>query len=399
MKSGVFLVMCCLWMVGDHLEAGAKVKINDSAHFDLGMRLQSLYINSEKLLDDDGDPDRHDSFRLRRARLRLKAFIGNDFEAFLQTELGSFGTDGNGGDWRVIDGWIRYQWNEDFSVYAGLHKVPTTRQTLTSSGALMAIDRTGLVSKELTWGIRAQNAFNTATYAPSDSKLRSGAGVRDLGVTFYWTRSFSDRFHAKLYAALNDGIQAANSDNERYSYRGQVNFFDAEKGYFHQTNYRGKKKIISLAIGGDWQNSVAMNAQGAPVDYCFHTADLHVEWPVAANSVSFESGYLAVDLGDEEAMMVGAATIDTRKTAGEGYYVQAGYNLGPWQPFVLYDQWDADALDGTGSFDSLRLGLVYYFIGNTANIKVGHEQFSSDRPFLGEASDMDTWVVGLYLTY
>jgi len=401
MKMGfrLFTLICAAFLLAVPSFAGAKVKINDTAKFDIGFRMQTMYINTETDLDGDANLDSYDYFRVRRGRLRMKAIVGEKFEAFLQTEVGSFGTDGSGGDVRIIDGWVQYKFNKNFSTFAGLHMAPTGRQNITSSGGLLAIDRPGIVTKDLTWGTRAVHTYNTATFGQSDAKLRSGTAVRDAGLTFFYKGSGSETVHYKLYAAINNGIQAAGFDKERLTFRGQVNFFDEESGYYHLSNYFGKKKTVSIGAAVDMQDSVALNSAGDAVDYSLSTVDLHVEWPVGDNSLSFETAVVNMDLDDEEAMMVGGNAVNTKGSAGTGYYIQFGYNIGKLQPFFLYDVWDSDRDDGVGSYDQFRIGLAYYLFGNNANIKLGYEQFNADVAFLGTEDSLSSLVFGFFVTF
>jgi hypothetical protein len=380
--------------------AGAKVKINDVAKFDIGFRLQTLYINTDKDLDGDGNVESYDYFKVRRGRLRMKMQVGKKFDAFIQTELGSFGTDGTGGDWRVIDSWIRYKFNKDFSVYVGQNMAPTSREALTSSGGLFAIDRNATVYKDLTWGTRAVYAFNNITFKPTDAKLRSGTAVRDAGITLFFSKSASENLHYKLYAAVNNGIQASGSDKERMTFRGQINFFNKESGYFNSSSYLGKKKTVAIGAAFDSQDNVARNSSGDYVDYAYSTFDIHVDWPMGNNTISAEAGFTSLDFDDEVAMIVGTSTVNTKNSAGSGVYCNMGYMIGPnWQPFVVYDSWDSDSDNGTGSFDLLRVGVSYYLHGHNANIKLGYEQMNSDTVFLGNEDSASTFVLGFYVTY
>lgn len=399
-KSGTLFCVFFMGVISSPLFAGAKLKINDTASFDIGFRLQTLYINTDSNLDSDEELEGYDYFKVRRSRLRLKAQAGEKFEGFIQTDLGAFGTDGSGGDWRVIDAWISYKFNDSFSVYMGLNMAPTSREALTSSGGLFAIDRNATVYKDLTWGTRALYAFNNSNFSASDAKLRTGTAVRDTGLTFFFNKSASEKVHFKLYAAINNGIQAAGSDEERMTLRGQINFFDKESGYFQSGSYLGKKKTIAIGVAVDSQDKVAKNTSGDDVDYAFSTIDLHLEWPVLGNSLTFEAGWVALDFNDEEAMIVGSSSVNTKNAAGSGFYAIAGYTLADkWQPFLLLDSWNSDSIVGTGSFDLMRAGVAYYIHGHNANLKLGYEKMNSDTVFIGKEDSVSTLVLGFFMTY
>ena len=141
--------------------AGAIIEINEQARIDLGFRLQTLYLNTEDDLDDDGKFESSDDFKVRRARLRVGADITRWVSAFLQTE--AIEAVGTGTDMRVIDAYIQLKPHPLANLFMGKHMAPVTRQNLTSSGGLMALDRPGLTYKNLTWGTRALSKFSNET--------------------------------------------------------------------------------------------------------------------------------------------------------------------------------------------------------------------------------------------
>ena len=85
-----------------------------------------------------------------------------------------------------------------------------------------------------------------------------------------------------------------------------------------------------------------------------------------------------------------------KETQGNGFYGQLGYYINKWQPWVMYETWDSDGASDAGDWDAFRVGLNYYLKGHNANIKMGYETVNNDKQ--GE-KDIDTFVVGLYITY
>ncbi|MBT3191911.1 MAG: hypothetical protein HN341_05090, partial [Verrucomicrobia bacterium] len=111
-----------------------------------------------------------------------------------------------------------------------------------------------------------------------------------------------------------------------------------------------------------------------------------------------------LDLVDATALdhdgIVETAGVNAKQSQGEGFYVQAGYLVNSWQPWVEYETWESDADDGTGSYDMYRVGLSYYIKGHNANIKAGFERLESDTTVLSSTSDtIDSFVMGCYVTY
>jgi hypothetical protein len=375
--------------------AGAKLKIDDESSLDLGFRVQSLMIQREVDLDGDGSWDDDTDFRVRRARLRLKLDVNQYVSAFIQTDA----TDDSGGagsDMRVIDSWVNLKYNNWLQLTGGQHMAPASRQSLTSSGGMMTIDRPGLNTKNLTWGTRSTYRFATSTLSQTDAGLRGDNAVRDVGGTVWGTGSFSDTLHMKYYAGVYDGVQNADTDdnNLRYTGRVQVNFFDAEPGYFNLSTYLGKKKTLGFGVSYDMQDEVANNTiSGGTADYEYWSVDAFMDWPLGPGALTAEAGYADLDLDRFDD--------DAAQSQGNGWYVQAGYYINKWQPWVEYEEWDSDSFSGDfGSYSQYRVGISYFFKGHNANIKLGYEYTDPDENFAGTTEDdTNTIVLGFYTTY
>jgi hypothetical protein len=398
MKASKFALMAGVaagLVLGGNAWAGAKLKIDDESVIDLGFRVQALTILTDSDLDDDGSWDDETDFRVRRARFRLKGTVNKYVSAFIQTESGSE-DGGSGTDMRIIDSWVSLTYNNWAQLFAGQHMAPSSRQATTSSGGLMAIDRPGNNTKNLTWGARALSRFSTTTVGETNDSNISGANaVRDVGMTFFGSGSFSDTTHLKYYAGVYDGVQNATTDDDnlRTTMRAQLNFFDAEAGYFNLSTYLGKKKTVGFGISFDAQDEVQNATAGGAGDYEYYSIDAFVDWPLGPGYLTAEAAYSDLDLDD--------ATQAASQSQGDGYYIQAGYYINQWQPWFLYEEWDGDSsINDAGDYDSFRIGVSYFFKGHNANVKLGYEKFSSDVNFSGTTEDeIETIVLGFYTTY
>ena len=74
---GLILFACTL-----HAGAGAKLDMTDESYLELGLRLQTLAIVSEKDLNGDGSYENYEDFVVRRARIRLKGVVNSYFSGF-----------------------------------------------------------------------------------------------------------------------------------------------------------------------------------------------------------------------------------------------------------------------------------------------------------------------------
>jgi len=383
--------------------AGALVKIDDDASLDIGFRIQTLGIVTEKDIDGDGNFESDTDFKVRRGRLRLKATITEYVTGFMQTEIGS-GTEGSGLDWRLIDAWISLKPHRLCTLFAGQHMAPASRQNLTSSGALMTMDRPGMNYKTLTWGTRSVTAFANNTFADADAGLRGEVDVRDTGATLFGSGSATDSIHFKYYAGAYDGMQITEADEPRLAGRVQVNLFDAEPGYFNSSTYLGKKKTIGVGASFDTQPRVANSADKGEIDYTFYTADVFTDIPFGPGHVTVEAAYQSLDLDDATELDHDNDPLtdarDVTGSQGNGFYVQTGYFINNWQPWMEYEHWNSDSPLDKGTYDMYRAGLSYFIKGHNANIKAGFERLESAAPIGSTTEDtIDSFVLGCYVTY
>jgi hypothetical protein len=381
------LVTCALiaLMATPPAFAGAKLKIDDESSIDFAARVQTLLIVTDKDLN-DGVSKTMD-YKVRRARLRVKMVVTPQVESFIQTDVGS--TDGGAGQSaRVIDAFVTVKPDPWFQFLMGLNMAPANRQNLTSSGGPLTIDRPGLAYKSLNWGNRMLRTFSNNTIAGTSSGLANGTAVRDLGLTLFGSGKAGEKANFKYYAGVYDGVNAAGEDTPHLAARAQLNFFDAEGGYFNSATYLGKKKTVGIGASVDMQNKVAM-AGTEEVDYMYYTVDGFMEWPTS-NGASFtgEAGWMMLDFSDATGYM---------GSQGSGFYGQAGYFVNNWQPWGEFEMWSSDAANN--DVTQFRVGVTRYLKGHNANVKAGYEMTTGDGAILGMEDSVDAFVLGFFTTY
>jgi hypothetical protein len=216
-----------------------------------------------------------------------------------------------------------------------------------------------------------------------------------MGLTFFGSGSLSDTTHLKYYLGFYDGIQNSTGltdKNLRTTARAQLNFFDSEPGYYNSSTYLGKKKTVGFGVSYDVQDQVQGNAIDGYGDYAYYSIDAFAEWPLGEGTLTAEAAFSDLDLDSVTA----AAT----RSEGDGFYVQAGYFMNNWQPWIEFESWDAKTVGGLGDYDMYRIGITYYLKGQNANIKLGLESFDPDINFSGTTeSSLSTIVLGFYVTY
>jgi hypothetical protein len=388
--------------------AGVKVKIDEDSSLELGFRLQTHFLSSTNA-NADSSGDHEEKFTIRRANIRVGGNVTKWVKFFLQIGNNDEpGTDNDVSDVEVIDAYINLHLHDLAQIILGGHMVPSSRQHLTSSGALMAIDHPGITGYNLTWGLNGGAVFNTAAFEDGDLDLEGDVNLRDLGATFFGSFSLNDMVHAKYYVGAYNGIHFRNDgdDKERVAARVQINFLDPEPTYYNLSTYLGQKKTIGIGASVDHQQRIARDLiKDDNVNYTFYSVDAFADIPVGPGSATLEAGYSNLDLDNSTALQDSASAPpkNGKETQGQGFYVQSGYfinnlNLQPW---ALYESWYSDASDDLGSWSAWRVGLSYFIKGHNAKIKAGFEQFRSDQN-IGRISDdknIESFLIGFYVSY
>ena len=400
LKRNITVALTGVMLAITTISADAGLKLSDEKSgigLEIGGRLQVMALFNDKDFKPNDDID----FRVRRGRLRLGITPHPKLSMFLQTEFAD-DVGGSGGDVRLIDAYINFKQSPWLQFISGLNMAPAQRQTLTSSGGLMAMDRPGITNYNLTWGMKGNTALQTGTVNGTQVGTFGDNQVRDMGVTLFGSGKVKEKTYFKYYLGMAEGSKYSD-DTQRISARAQINFGDAEAGYYNLSTYLGKKETIGLGVAIDTQNSFATDiVTGEQVDYSLFTVDGFLEKPMGGGSLTLEAAYTKLDLGDTVnglASQTGVALksgTTANQAQGDGFYIQGGYLMGDWQPFLLAEQWSADAAGGVGSWDSVRAGINYYLKGHNANIKLSVENTSFDA---AGVEDITTAAIGLYITY
>ena len=379
-KSILAITLAALCATATTANAGAKIKINDDATIDLGFRVQALLLNRS------GDNNTEDEFKVRRARFRLGSTITDKASIFLQTDV-------SGKSMNLIDAFITFKPTKNFHVIVGENMVPASRQNLTSSAALMTIDRPGTTYKTLNWGGRALESFSNSTINETKAGFSTKYAVRDGGLTVFGKGDLSDNTHYKYYAGVYNGSDKPAADSFEYATRFQINFGDAESGYYNASTYLGKKETIAFGVSYTAQTDAAIEtATSNGVDYSLLSIDAFIEQPMGKGSFTAEAAYSKVDLDGAGDLTTGG---NGTKSEGDGFYVQSGYLVNDWQVWAAYEQWDSSNNEDYGSFDSARVGVTYFLSGQNLNVKAGLEKTNLDW----DNSSDTAFVLGAYVNF
>lgn len=379
----------------------AKIQVDEQTSFEVGLRLQTQVFSTEANVDPaDPEFERQNSLLIRRARLKFRGNYSSWLTAYIQGDYEEQA--GTSSDMRIIDAYLLVKPHPLAWLYVGQNMVPALRSNVTSSGGFLALDRPGMAYRSLTWGARNKYAFTNTTFGDSNSRLLSQgrANVRDLGVTLFGNRSFTESAHLKYYLGVYDGVQSANANNLRYTGRVQVNLLGKETGYYNDGTYLGEKRTIGIGASYDTQNAVALDqATAKKVNYKLYSFDLFTEMPLPVGSLTAELGYSNLDLGGGGTLATsgGTALGSASQSQGSGIYGQVGYFVKNLQPWVGYESWTSDGAQKLGSFKAYRAGANYYLRGLDIKVVAGYERFEPEVALSGGAQDtVQTFILGLY---
>ena len=383
-------------LIASHSVAGtATMTTPDNIDIKLGARLHVLANAS----DDEAIDGRDElDLQVRRARLRFTGTVDEWITLFLQTEMAGQ-NEKSGADMVIIDASVTLAPQQATQVVLGQHMAPALRQNLTSSGAMLAIDRPAITYKSLNWGTRALSGFSRITENETDAGLRGEVDVRDTGATFFGVSSLNDGMHVKYYAGIYEGAQSA--EDNHLGARVQLNVGDAEQGYYNAANYLGKKSTIALGLSVDQQSQVARDAMsGEPVDYSLVSADVFI----AKGDFTFETAYIDLDLSGADVLafsdsdLLGVDKAKGIESEGSGYYLQTAWLFGKWQPWLGFEQWRSNAEDDAGSFTNARVG-VSYILNKESSFKLGLENWQHDSDMTKGDASFNTLTAGYFITF
>ncbi|MBN2403758.1 MAG: hypothetical protein JXN64_15395 [Spirochaetes bacterium] len=330
-------------------------------HFLLQAQLYSRNYYDEGESEDDAVWSR--GAQLRRSRIILNGQVHKNIEFFYQTDdifAGSqrqgaqYSTENTSGagepgdhthkttDSKGVytqDAFINYKLSSEFEAAVGLICLPFMHHNRESAASLLGID------------------YNYAVVPISGTTNE----WRDTGVEFRGLVQRKFDYKIGVFRGYSNDSDGDSTDNEsetdsfpRFCGRVQINFQDPEEGFFYSGNYLGKKNIISVGGGFDYQKNA-----GILGNYFAWTGDATVDYKVADDFiVAFQGAYVSVRNQPD-------ADIEDQF----GYFAQLGVLFRQIQPVVRYQFWDADDI----KISYMHFGLNYYIDGNNASLKAEYQ--------------------------
>ena len=326
--------------------------------------------------------------KIRRSRVILKGQVSEKISFFMETDApNQEGYDS--GSLFTQDAYVDIAFMDEFKIAAGHILLPFMHHNRASAVSLLGVD------------------YNVKT-VPVGGNVWRDAGIEVRGLLFDGLIDYrAGAFNGQDNEWVNvDGSNYSENDTElnekdnlRYTGRVQVNFMDAESAFFYSDNYLGKKKVLSIGGGVDYQKDVYAKDVEKTDDYMAWTVDLTVDVPVGnghafalqgaytsfKNSPRFDENpdWMSV-IPQFSGMMVfpryGNKATQTYESTM--YFVQAGFLWNNMlQPVVKY--WTTETKEAKGD-DELKTtmltgGLNYFINGHNANIKIEYNYPIEDQ--------------------
>jgi hypothetical protein len=165
-----------------------------------------------------------------------------------------------------------------------------------------------------------------------------------------------------------EGVEGSKNDDDDLRFAGRVslNLLEPETSWFNKGTYLGKKKVLALGFGFDYQDDLELGEIDDERSLGL-TADIFYDHPVGDGAVTMEAAYIRIKNATQDLPF-------SRLTAGEDahlYYVQGGYLLpGTYGPGRIqpYFRWEQVAVDSDPDTMIPCAGINYFLNGHNAKV-------------------------------
>ncbi len=325
-------------------DAGAeKIVIDDDTTLTIAALLQPQAAVAEEAAPDGSAGT---DFFLRRARLIVGGQLTKKVSFFVDTEQANLGKDGN---WETSiflqDAFLSLEPVTGLFIDAGMMLIPFTRHDLQSAASLNGIDYHARL----------------ILFPAGGNRIWRDAGLQvraDLAANRVHLRG--GIFNGVEGLAASDTMPAARNESDlpRLAGHARWNVLGSEKGFFFPGIAFADAPLVSVGMGVDWQADAVMT-EGMATDHLGLAVDVFAEIPTLADQeVIFQASGFRYDDGD------------LAPTTGMGFFAEAGYRIGRFEPIVAIDVFEADAPLGVGDFRGLHAGGAVFLDRHRTNVKL-----------------------------
>ena len=342
--SAVFLLIVGLPTLA---VAGAKIKIDDTKYFQIGMGFRGSASLNENNATDPGQ----DSFDLSADNMRL--YTVSQVHKNVQVE---FNTERSGESINLLDAVAKLQF-DGFEFWIGRQLPPSDRSNLDGPYYL--------------------NAAYSFPMVQSFGNLGTGCCGRDDGIAIH-----GDAAGGKFEWAYGvfEGTTGGSDLDDNVKHAARIDFAlgDPEPGFYTGSTYFGAKQLATLGLVLHHEEDGAGTASD-PGDFTGVGADILIERTLGNGAVlDLEGSYFDWDL-DSKSSHSGSNTGNLLQ--GNSFLVLASYLMpnktsiggiqGKLQPYFRYQNYDRDQINASGSRgrkDRTEAGINYVIDGFNAKI-------------------------------
>jgi hypothetical protein len=300
--------------------AGATISFGEDKSITAGFGMRASYASVEDAAANGSD--RSNDFSLDSARLYLSGSLNKYIKGMLNTEKS------DGQSWEVIDANVQLQMTPQIAIWAGRFLSPSDRANMAGPYYSMGGGYWSNIASRYGWngGIIGRDEGVAIVGSAMEDKIGYSFGVFEGDNIF-------------RFSGVN-ALSETSGDKDRLMYAGrlQVDFWDAEPGYYGTGNYFGAKDILAIGLAGRQKTDGAVSATDVG-DYSSYSIDFLLEKKsVGPGTFSAEAAYYEYDTDDVFLSEQGKAY-----SGGVAYLFDTPVGWGKFMPFVRYQKFDSDA--------------------------------------------------------
>lgn len=354
--------------------AGATVSFGEdkSISVGFGFRFSGSSVEDASTNGKDYSSD----FSLDNARIFLGGSLNKYISGFLNTE------GGGGGGMKTLDAVIKFTFSPEVNIWAGRVLSPSDRANMVGPFYSLGGGYWQLVASRYGayGGIIAGRDDGVVLWGEvADGRLHYSIGAFE-GHTF----GLLDPASLTPTAAATAGVTS--KDSYMYSGRLQYDFWDKDPGYYATGNYLGAKDILSIGVAARYQKDGVLSAL-AKGDYTAYNVDFLLEKKIkGSGAISFEAAYYDYDNDNVITSEEGEAY-----SAAAGYIFEQAVGWGRFQPFLRWQQFNADNNVDTKQYDA---GVIYIIDGYNAQISATFRKSKNNIGF-----DQDAFIAAMQIQF
>lgn len=343
--------------------AGATVSFGEDKSISVGFGMR---FSGSKVEDAAPNGKNYSSdFNLDSARIFLGGSLNKYISGFLNTEK-------TGDKISILDAVVKFTISPELNVWAGRVLSPSDRANMAGAYYSLGGGYWQLVA--------SRYGANGGIIAGRDDGVVVWGQVGD-GKLSYSIGAFEGHTLGLSGGALSTSAAAAvgvsAKDSLMYAGRLQYDFWDAEPGYYGTGNYLGAKDILAIGVAGRYQKNGVLTALGKG-DYGSYNVDFLLEKRFkGSGAISFEAAYYDYDTDGVLKSEQGEAY-----SAAAGYIFEQQVGWGRFQPFVRFQQFNADTNVDTKQYDA---GLLYVIDGYNAQLSATFRKTKNNVGFSQDA--------------